>query len=166
MKRCCSVIQRMAGLSTGSSFVAGNGRQSETEVNCLMTSPTQLSLRLLRQNRYVADVAERWLPQIGRRRDVFHCADILACRRGESGALLVQCTTRPNVAARLAKSKQQPELRIWLAAGNRFEVWGWFRIAGRWRVNRVAVVGDDLANVAIEIRRRRGRRPVQAGLFD
>ena len=46
----------------------------------------------------------------------------VAIRAGEP-VLAVQATTGPNGAARLAKAKAEPRLAIWVAAGQRFEVW-------------------------------------------
>ena len=114
-------------------------------------TPTGLSLALLRKAGYAVDIVERWLKIPGKnvRRDLFHCIDLIAVRSGESGVLGVQVTSLANVSTRIVKAKQQPELRTWLAAGNRFEVHGWTKRAGRWRVKRVAIHGTDLAETVI-----------------
>lgn len=60
----------------------------------------------------------------GVKRDLYGFGDLLVLD-GEPGALLIQATSRDNVAARLRKIREIPEARRWLAAGNRIEVWGW-----------------------------------------
>jgi hypothetical protein len=130
-----------------------------------MLSPTARSLKLLRDSGFVVAVVEKWLPHVNRRRDLFGFADLLAVHRVERGVLLVQATTKANVAARLTKAKAKPELAVWLRNGGRFEVWGWYQDAGRWQVKRVEVRGDDLRDVVLEAPRRR-RRESQRGLFD
>jgi hypothetical protein len=116
----------------------------------------------LRASGYTAEVVERWLPWANVRRDFLQCIDILAIRRGEPGVLGVQATSGSNLSARLAKAKGKPGLRVWLAAGNRFECWGWQRRNGRWTVRLVEVKGEDLTGVLVEAppsrRRRRGER--------
>ena len=128
-----------------------------------MTSPTSRSLVLLRRSGCFAAVVERWIPKIDRRADLFGFGDILAVRRGEQGSLIVQATTRPNVSSRLNKAKRRPELAHWLAAGNRFEVWGWYRRNGApsWDVVRVAVRPGDLASVTLSAPTRRSRKSRQ-----
>ncbi len=131
-----------------------------------MTSPTARSLEFLRKSGCIACVVERWIPKANIRKDAFGIGDILAARRGEPGALLVQSTTRANLAARVAKAKQCGELKTWLAApGNRFECHGWECRAGRWKCHRVELKGEDLAAVVIEGQKRRPRRAKQRELF-
>jgi hypothetical protein len=117
-------------------------------------------LKLLRQLGYVADVVERWLPHANVRRDLFGCIDLIAVHALERGVLAVQCTTRGHVSDRLAKARGRPELRTWLAAGNRLEVWGWQRRERRWEVVRVTVTYEALADDSPIIlpRRRRSRQ--------
>lgn len=130
-----------------------------------MTSPTARTLAFLRRCGHAAAVVERWNAHAGIRQDVFGVIDIIAVRRGEPGVLAVQATTLPNVSARLAKAKVRPELRTWLAAGNRFQVHGWFQRAGRWKVKIVALRAEDLVSVVVQAPRRRSKMPVQGDLF-
>ncbi len=120
-----------------------------------MASPTARTLALLRRRGYTADVVERFVAGAGERgqgirRDWGHFGDVLACHAGRREIVLVQSTTLPNVAARLAKARGRPELALWLRAGGRFEVHGWARRRGRWLVKVVEVKGDDLAAVVVE----------------
>jgi hypothetical protein len=130
-----------------------------------MTSPTARTLAFLRGCGHAADVVERWLPRVNRRRDLFGCIDVIAVRRGEAGVLAVQATSLANVSARLVKAKGRPELWTWLSAGNRFSVFGWYRRAGKWRVKIVALRSADLAAVVVQPVARRGRRAVQRDMF-
>jgi hypothetical protein len=125
-------------------------------------TPTSRTLALLRRSGYAAAVVERWIPKIERRADLWHFADVLAVHPLQRDFLLVQCTSISNVASRLAKARQQPELAAWLLAGGRFEVHGW---RGR-DVKRVEVVAAELPPVVlVQPRRRRKARWQPAALF-
>ena len=128
-------------------------------------SPTARSLAMLRKCGHAAGIVERWLPGVNRRKDLFGCIDLVAVRRGEAGVLAVQATSLANVSARLGKAKARSELRTWLAAGNRFSVFGWYRRQGRWRVKIVDLRTEDLAAVVVQSPPRRGRKAVQKDLF-
>ena len=127
-------------------------------------TPTARTLAFLRRCGHVADVVERWIPRANVRRDLFGFIDVVAVRRGEAGVLGVQATTLPNVAARLSKAKGRTELRTWLAAGNRFAVFGWYRRGDRWRVKIVALRPDTLAP-EVQGAPARGRKARQLDLF-
>jgi hypothetical protein len=131
-------------------------------------TPTARTLTLLRRRGYVADVAERWVPHANIRRDLFGCIDVVAVSIDQRGVLGIQATSLPNIGARLAKARTLPALETWLAAGNRFEVWGWGRRGRRWRVKVVAVQAGDLAAIVLEAppRRRGGRQWHTLPLFD
>ena len=119
-------------------------------------SPTRRTLELLRASGYVADVCERWLPRVNRRRDLFHAADVIAVRPAAREILLVQCTSRANLSARVRKVRARFEVAAWLKAGGAFECWGWFESStGRWDVSRIALRPDD---VQVDLTPRRGRR--------
>jgi hypothetical protein len=120
-------------------------------------SPTSLTLRFLRNSGYSADVCERWIAQARIRKDLFGCIDIIAVHRCEPGVLAMQATSLPNLGARLAKARSKAELKVWLRAGGRFEVWGWSQRAGRWHVQRVAVQAEALVGVAVQAVSRRWR---------
>ncbi len=131
-----------------------------------MSSPTSRSLDFLRQAGYLADVTERWIAQAGVRRDLFGCIDLVAIHPRETGVLGVQATSLSNVSTRIAKAKGIPALRVWLTAGCRFEVWGWAKRGKRWRVKRIELRGEDLAEQVIcSLPRRPGRGHRQGELF-
>jgi len=128
------------------------------------TSPTSRTVEALRAEGWTCEVVERWLPRCRIRRDLFHCGDVLAVKPG-AGVLMVQATSDDHVAHRIAKSRALPELRAFLAAGScRFEVWGWSRRNGKWRVRRVELRGEDL--LAADLTPRPRRRKRQRSLFD
>ena len=129
-----------------------------------MASPTALTLHALRASGYTADVVERFVAAANIRRDWGGFGDVLAAGRGE--IVLVQCTTADHVAHRLAKARGRPELRAWLAAGGKFQVWGWHRRSGN--VGSSAASRSSPATWADEVdpARRRTRRPKQRSLFD
>ncbi len=136
-----------------------------------MKSPTARTLVLLRRRGYTADVVERFVAGAGERgqgvrRDFLHCIDVIAAKPG-APILGVQATTLANVAARIGKARGRPELRAWLAAGARFEVWGWCRRRGRWVPKIVSLSGADLAAVVTEAppRKRPRSRWQPADLF-
>jgi len=131
-----------------------------------MPSPTRLSLERLRSLGYVAGVVERFIPRANLKKDFLGCIDLVACHPIRPGVLAIQATSLGHVGDRLKKAKGRPELRTWLACGAAFQVWGWFNRAGRWDLKIVAVTGADLNAVIVTAPARRGRRPVQPGLFD
>jgi hypothetical protein len=90
----------------------------------LAASPSQRTLERLRKDGYIAQVVEKRVPFRNITQDLFGCIDILAVKPGHP-VLGVQATTVSNQSARYKKSIAIPELRVWLEAGCRFEVWGW-----------------------------------------
>ncbi len=120
-------------------------------------SPTARTLDLLRRRGYVAEVVERWLARIERRKDFLGCVDIVAAKAGEP-VLAVQATSLANVSARLKKAGRAPALRAWLATEHAtFQVWGWCRRGGRWAVKIVELRSEDLEPVVLQAPRRRRR---------
>ena len=78
----------------------------------MKASTTKLTLDNLRQQGYIVDVVERWVPngaggpQI--RRDLFGILDLVAIRGSET--LGVQTTTKANAASRARKIAQEAGL--------------------------------------------------------
>lgn len=87
------------------------------------TSPTQRSLKLLKDTGWNAEVVERWIHAIMRKQDLFNCIDIVAIRFGELAG--VQVTSGSNVSARIAKIKKEPMMVKWLEANGTLYVHGW-----------------------------------------
>jgi hypothetical protein len=119
----------------------------------------------LRRSNYAAGIVERWIPQAKVRRDLFNCIDIIAARRGEPGIVGIQATTLGNLSSRLTKARAQPELAVWLAAGGRFECWGWYFRERHWKVKRVELLAGDVVPRILSAPVRRRRRIEHPSLF-
>lgn len=99
-------------------------------------SPTQRTLRRLRDAGYLAGVVERWVPGANIRSDLFGFIDVLAIREGE--ILGVQTTSASNMSARIAKITEHENVAAVRKAGVRIEVDGWRKnSAGKWVVRTV-----------------------------
>lgn len=94
------------------------------------TSPTQRSLKLLRDRGFTAVITERWNHHAKLRQDLFGFIDILALNI-PVGILAVQTTTGANLAARIAKIQALPAARVWLEAGGLIVVHGWRKAGAR-----------------------------------
>ncbi len=94
----------------------------------------QLSLRHLRQLGYTCEVVERWNPHAGIRQDLFGFIDIIAICPGET--LAVQCTSAPNVAHRVNKIADSPNVAAVREAGWSIVVHGWAKKGNRWTLAR------------------------------
>ncbi len=101
-------------------------------------TPTQLSLRELRNAGFTAEVVERWNPHARIRQDLFGIIDIVALNGPTT--LAVQCTSAPHVAERVRKIADSPHIAAIREAGWTMEVWGWRKNkAGRWECRKVDV---------------------------
>ena len=87
----------------------------------------------------------------GVRKDLFGFIDVLALSVDE-GLIAIQCTTRPNMGARVTKIRTQclDEANAWICSGGRIEVWGWYRTDKKierrnWHVKRRVVTADEVS---------------------
>jgi len=87
-------------------------------------------LEKLRSEGYLCQIVERWNPHARIRQDLFGIGDILAIREGKT--LLVQTTSRGNVAARVTKIQESEHLDKILAAGWKITVHGWGKLKAGW----------------------------------
>lgn len=94
-------------------------------------SPTQLTLRKLREDGYICKTVEHWNPFAKIRQDLWGF-DVIAVKRGE--AVFVQCTTAPNIASRINKLADMETTGKLREAGFRLLVWGWKKVKNRWQV--------------------------------
>ena len=104
-------------------------------------TPTARTLEELRRQGYTPAVVEHWNPWAKIRQDLYGFIDVLAVKEGESGVLAIQTTSTDHSANRMTKAQASPNLRVWLACGNRFEVWGWAKRGPRgerktWQLDR------------------------------
>ena len=103
------------------------------------TSPTQRSLKHLRDSGCVAEVVERWNPHSRTRKDLFGFVDILALSP-DGNTIGVQATSLSNVSKRVAKIAESSLLRSVRECGWRVVVHGWGKGAnGRYRLREVDV---------------------------
>lgn len=92
-------------------------------------SPTERTLKWLRDQGYIADVVERRIPRSFVTKDFCGFADIIAYRPrvfGVGGEIVaVQATSGPHAAERLEKVRQEPRAMAWLACSARICVVSW-----------------------------------------
>jgi hypothetical protein len=101
-------------------------------------SPTERSLKRLRDMGYTAAVVEKWNPHARIRQDLFGVVDVIGIREGET--LAVQATSGSNVSSRVNKIADHESTTLIRAAGWAFEVHGWRKNAkGRWECRVVDV---------------------------
>ena len=93
-------------------------------------TPTQRTLKLLRDDGWLAEVVERWVPGANIRKDLFGWVDIVALRDGET--LAVQCTSYTNISARVKKIADSETVAQVRKAGWLIWVIGWRKVNNRW----------------------------------
>ena len=101
-------------------------------------TPTQLSLRKMREEGYMSAVVEKWNPHVGIRQDLFGFIDILGV--GENGTLAVQSTSYDGVSARVKKIEHEDnfdKLNAVRKAGWKIEVHGWRKVKNKWEARVV-----------------------------
>lgn len=91
-----------------------------------MSSPTQRSLKYMRDNGWFCAIVERYNSFAHIRQDMFGCLDILCCKADVSGVTGIQTTSSPNRASRDEKA-DNPAMKAWLAAGNRYKLHIWVK---------------------------------------
>ena len=96
-----------------------------------MSSPTQRTLKKLRDEGYLAEVVERWNSWAKVRQDLFGFVDIVAVKGGR--VLAVQATSYSNMGARVKKIMASPHFEA-VRAAMAVEVWGWRKRDRRWEV--------------------------------
>lgn len=91
-------------------------------------SPTQRTLRLLREQGYRTALVERWVPRPdlpggGHKLDLFGCFDLLAIRPGE--IIAVQSTGTDHAGHRRKLIERREAVLAWLEAGGRAQLISW-----------------------------------------
>jgi hypothetical protein len=101
-------------------------------------SPTQRSLKHMREQGYTCDVAEYWQAFARKRKDLFSIVDIVCLGNGVTVG--VQATSLSNVSARVKKITECEHLGALRTAGWRLVVHGWGKgTNGRYRLREVDV---------------------------
>jgi len=91
----------------------------------MATSPTQLSLKKLRDEGYTVAIVEHWNAFARIRQDLFGFIDIIALRGNET--LAIQTTTVSNMSARVTKISNNEYVAAVRDAGWAIHVHGWFQ---------------------------------------
>lgn len=105
----------------------------------MATSPTQRSLKLLKDMGLRAQVVERWNAHARVRQDLFGVIDIVALDPAARRVLGVQTTSRSNMSARVTKIKESAEAKDWSICCGPIYVHGWDKPKTRWRVRRIVM---------------------------
>lgn len=101
-------------------------------------TPTQRSLKHMRDQGYTASVVEHWNPFARIRQDLFGIIDVVCLGIGETVG--VQTTSLANVSARVKKISECEHLGALRRAGWRLVVHGWGRGKdGKYRLREVDV---------------------------
>jgi hypothetical protein len=88
-------------------------------------SPSALTAELLKEQGWLVETTERWIPGANIRKDLLGFIDQLCFKDGE--VLAVQATSWTNVAARVAKITESPNLPLVRKIG-----WGVWVIGWKW----------------------------------
>lgn len=92
-------------------------------------TPTQRSLKLLRERGWIAEVVERWIPggpnRMGVRKDLWSFCDILCIHPVSAEVLAVQTTTAGNMSARVRKITDCELTPVVRKCGIGIHVHGW-----------------------------------------
>jgi hypothetical protein len=102
-----------------------------------VSSPTQRSLKFMRDQGYTAEVVERFNSFTKRRNDLFGFIDILCIRKGE--VVGVQTTSAGHVSDRKKKILEHENAQAVLDSGIRIIVHGWEKKNNRWQVKEVEI---------------------------
>ena len=93
-----------------------------------MTTPTQRTMKALRDKGYKTGIVERWIMGARVRKDLFGFIDGIAIRDKE--ILGWQACAGSGLAAHVTKIRDacRLEAQAWLEAGGKIEVWGWRKL--------------------------------------
>ena len=101
----------------------------------MATSPTQRTLKRMREQGWAAEVVEKWIPGANIRRDLYGFIDIIGISGNET--LAVQTTSYANISSRVKKITEHENVGIVRDAGWCIQVWGWRKVKNRWQVKIV-----------------------------
>ena len=99
-----------------------------------MSSPTQRSLKYMRDLGYHAEITERWVPGANLRKDLWTFCDVLCLHRETGELVAVQTTSYTNIPARCRKIAECELTAIVRKAGIAIHVHGWRKVGNRWQV--------------------------------
>ena len=112
----------------------------------MATSPTQLSLKLMKSRGYTCEITERWNSWAKIRQDLYGFIDVLCLGDGE--VVGVQTTSYSNMSARVKKIREHENFAMVCRAGIRILVQGWHKKGARWEVREVEVEPQNCAELS------------------
>lgn len=120
----------------------------------MKTSPTQRSLKAMRDAGYTCGITEKWNPFAHIRQDLYGVIDILCCHP-DHGIIGVQTTTDVHASDHIQKCMAEPRLRVWLQSGGKFIMHTWGKHGDRgkrkvWRCRTYRAVIGGLGEVVFE----------------
>jgi hypothetical protein len=86
-------------------------------------SPTQRSLKALREDGWTVEVVERWNPYARIRQDLFNFIDMVAIKPGHPITGIQ--VTAAGASSRVRKIRAEPAAPLWLLAGGSLLVHSW-----------------------------------------
>ena len=93
-------------------------------------TPTQLTLRKLREDGWTVEVVEKWVPGANIRKDLFGFIDLMAIK--DEQTLAVQATSYSNISARVKKIEASDYFAAVRKANWSIWVIGWRKVNNRW----------------------------------
>lgn len=103
-----------------------------------MSTPTQLSKKLMESEGYLVGIVEKWNPHAKVRQDLWGFLDLLCVADGK-GVVGVQTTSASNMAARRNKIRAHTNYAAVEGAGIRIELHGWRKVGRHWEVKREVI---------------------------
>jgi hypothetical protein len=101
-------------------------------------SPTQRTLKLMRDRGYFCEIVEHWNSWSRQRKDLFGFVDVLCL--GQDEIIGVQTTSYSNMTARVKKIAEHENLSPVRKAGIKLLVHGWKKNkSGRWECKEMDV---------------------------
>lgn len=111
-------------------------------------SPTQRSLKHLRQLGWKVAVVEHWNPWVRIRQDLFGVFDLLALTGSSIWA--IQVTSTSNVASRRAKILASEEAKLWCQSGGFIQLHGWSKKGPRGKVKKWTLTEETISAASWE----------------
>jgi hypothetical protein len=102
-----------------------------------VSSPTQRSLKYLRDDGWTVAIVEHWNSFVRKRYDLFGIIDLLCVKDGVT--MGVQTTSYSNVSARVKKIADSEHIAALREAEWIIHVHGWHKVGHRWQVRVVDV---------------------------
>ena len=94
------------------------------------TSPTQRTMKALREDGWTVAIVEKWNPHARIRQDLFGFIDLLAVKPGRT--LAVQACAGASSAARVTKIAESALVGAVREANWEIQVWAWRKLKSGW----------------------------------